>query len=149
MWSVSLFGSGPAGFDFGGDAAARAEVAVDDGPHRVAGFHHVFENLINDVFLKYAEIAVAEEVFLERFEFEATGARRVADGEVAEVGQAGFGTNRGQFRVVDDDLVAGKLILPCLDFRKPKIETGFCMIVGIARLLRHVSIVRGTKMNTV
>jgi hypothetical protein len=121
---------------------------VDDGPNGIAGFNNIFEDLVDDVLLEDAEIAIAEEVFLERFELEAARAWHVADGEMAEVGQAGFWTNRGQFRVVDDDLIAGKLVLPCLDLREFEIESGFRVIVGITRLLGHVSIVRGTKMNT-
>src|SRR3569833_2024787 len=78
----------PFGFYIRRDAAAGAELAAHHSPHGIAGFHHVFEDLVDDVFLEDAEVAVAEEVFLERFELEAAGARHVADGEVAEVRQA-------------------------------------------------------------
>ena len=142
-----LIWTGPAGFDGGGDAAAGAEFAADDGPDGIAGFHHVFEDLVDDVFLEDAEVAVAEEIFLKRFEFEAAGAGHVANGEVAEVGQAGLGADGGEFGIVDDDFVVGELILPGLDFGEFEVEAGLGVIVGVARLWRHISIVRGTKMN--
>jgi hypothetical protein len=59
------FGSGVEGFDDGGDAAAGAEVADDFGPDGVAGFDYVVENLVDDVLLEDAEVAVGEEVLLE------------------------------------------------------------------------------------
>ena len=139
----------PFRFYVSGDAAAGAEFAADYGPDGIAGFHDVFEDLVDDVFLEDAEVAIAEEVFLKRFELEAALAGHVADGEVAEVGQAGFGAYGSEFWVVDDDLVAGKLVLPCFDLGEFEIESGLCVIVGVARLLRHIPIVRGTKMNTV
>ena len=66
----------------------------------------------------------------------------------AEVGQAGLGADGGKLGIVDDDFVAGKLVLPGLDGGKGEVEPGLGVIVGVARLLGHISIVRGTKMNT-
>src|SRR4051794_27358036 len=145
---VLLIGPWPFGFYIGGDAAAGAEFSADYGPDGLAGFHDVFEDLVDDVLLKDAEVAVAEEVFLKGFELETASARHVTDCEVAEVGKACFGADGGEFGVVDDDLVAGKLVLPGFDFRKFEVESGLGVIVGVARLLRHIAIVRGTKMNT-
>src|SRR5882724_5153156 len=99
------FGAGVEGFDDGGDAAAGAEVADDFGPDGVAGFDYVVEDLIDDVLLEDAEVAVGEEIFLEGLEFEAGLAGHVADGDAAEVGEAGFGADGGELGVVDEDLV--------------------------------------------
>ena len=147
-WVSSLFGAGPASFYGGGYAAAGAEFAAHYGPDRVAGFHNIFEDLVDDVLLEDAEVAVAEEVFLERFEFEAAAAGHVANGERTEVGQTGLGADGSELRIVDDDFVAGKLILPGFDGGKGEIEAGLCVVVGIAGLLRHIDIVRGTNVNT-
>ena len=88
-----LLGPGPFCFNLRSDATARAKVPVYDGPDGVAGFHDIFEDLVDDVFLEDPKVAVAEELFLERFELEAPRARHVADGEMAEVGQACFGAD--------------------------------------------------------
>ena len=37
----------------------------DFGPNRVAGLYYVIEDLVDDVLLKYAEIAIGKEVFLQ------------------------------------------------------------------------------------
>jgi hypothetical protein len=134
-------GARPAGFHCGGDAAAGAKDAFDYGPDGVGGFDYVFENLIDDVFLEDAEVAVAVEIFLERFELEAALAGHVADGENAEVGQAGFGADAGQFGVVDFDLIAGKLVAPGFDGGKLKVQAGFGVIVSVAGFCGHSSIV--------
>jgi hypothetical protein len=135
--------AGPAGFYGGGDAAAGAEDAFDYGPNWVGGLDDVFEDLVDDVLLKDAEVAVAVEIFLERFEFEAALAGHVADGENAEVGQAGFGADAGQFGVVDFNLVAGELVAPGFDGGKLEIEAGFGVIVGVAGFCGHSSYCMG------
>jgi hypothetical protein len=94
-------------------------------PHRIAGLHHVFKNLVHDVFLKDAEIPVAEQILFERFQLQTALARHVADGQNAEVGQAGLGADRGQLRIVDLNLVSGKLVLPGLDGGKAKSRPAF------------------------
>ena len=52
--AFGIFGAGVEGFDDGGDAAARAEVAGDFGPDGVAGFDYVVEDLVDDVLLEDA-----------------------------------------------------------------------------------------------
>jgi len=64
---LSNYGPWPAGFDCGADAAAGVVFAFDYGPHWVAGFHHIFENLVDDVFLEDAQVAVAEEIGIGTF----------------------------------------------------------------------------------
>jgi len=133
-----LFGrAGPAGYDCGADAAAGAEDAFDFGPDGISGFDDVFENLVDDVFLEDAEVAVAEEIFLERLEFEAAVAGHIADGEDAEVGKAGFGADGSEFWVVDEDFVAGKLILPGFDVGKGKVEACLGVFVGVSLIQCH------------
>ena len=125
-------GTGPAGFYDGGDAAAWAEVAFDDGPDGIAGFDDVFEDLIDDVFLEDAQVSVAEEVFFVGFELEAAMTRHVAQNEGAEVGQAGLGADGGELRIVDEDLVTGELIGPGFDGRECEIEPGFGVLVCVS-----------------
>src|ERR1700761_4389979 len=97
-----VFDAGVGGGDDGGDAAAGAEVADDDGPDWVAGFDYVVEDLVDDVLLKDAQVAIGEEVLLEGLQFEAALAGHVADGDAAEVGQAGLGADGGELGVVDE-----------------------------------------------
>ena len=95
--------AGVGGGDYGGDAAAGAEVAYDDGPDWVAGFDDVVEDLVDDVLLEDAEVTVGEEVFLEGLELKAGLARHVANGDAAEVGEAGLGADTGELGTDDFD----------------------------------------------
>ncbi len=116
----------------GGDAAAGAEVAYDNGPDGIAGFDDVVEDLVDDVFLEDAEVAVGEEVFLEGLELQAALAGHVADGEAAEVGEARLGADAGELGVVDEDLVGLELVLPGFDGGEGGVEAGFGVVVGVA-----------------
>jgi hypothetical protein len=53
------------GFDNSRDSAAGAEVTDYFGPDGIAGFDDVVKNLVDDVLLEDAEVAVGEEIFLE------------------------------------------------------------------------------------
>ena len=130
--AFGVFGAGVGGFDDGGDAAAGAEVADDFGPDGVAGFDDVVEDLVDDVFLEDAEVAVGEEVLLEGLELEAAVAGHVADGEAAEVGEAGLGADGGELGVVDEDLVGAELVRPGFDGGKFGVEAGLRVVVGVA-----------------
>jgi hypothetical protein len=141
--------AGVEGFYDGGDAAAGAEVAYYFDPDGVAGFDYVVEDLIDDVFLEDAEVAVGEEVFLEGLEFEAALAGHVADGEAAEVRKAGLGAYGGELGVVDEDLVGAELVLPGFDVGEFGVEAGFGVVVGVARGVRgHVVILAGLGADT-
>lgn len=132
------------GFNHRRDAAARAEVANNFCPDRITGFHYIVEHLVDDVFLEDAEIAVGEEIFLEGLELEATLAGHVADGDAAEVGQSGLGADAGELWIVNEDFVRGKLVWPGFDGGKLGVETGFCVVVGVAGgFSGHVPILRG------
>ncbi len=50
----------PPGFDGCPNAAAGAELCAHHSPDWIASLHHVFKDLVDDVFLKDAEIAVAK-----------------------------------------------------------------------------------------
>jgi len=132
-------------FDDGRDAAARAEVADDLGPDGIAGFDHIVENLVDDVLLKDTEVAVGEEIFLQRLQLEAGLTGHVADGDAAKVGQAGLGADAGELGIIDENLVGLELVLPCLDGGEFNVEAGGGMVVGVARgaLGGHVVILPG------
>ena len=132
--------TGPAGFDDGRDPSARTEITFYNGPDGVASLYEIFKNLVDDVFLKDAQVAIAEEVLFVRLELDATFAWHVAEGEDAEVGQAGFGADRGKLRIVDENLVAGELVRPCFDGRECEIEPSFGVLVGVSRLKCHTPI---------
>ena len=120
--AFGVFGTGVEGFDDGGDSAAGAEVADYLGPDGIAGFYDVVEDLVDDIFLEDAEVAIGEEVFLEGFELEATLAGHVADGEAAEVGEAGLWADGGELGVVDEDFVSAELVAPGFDGGEGDVE---------------------------
>ena len=99
--------------------------------------------------LKDAQAAVVEQIFLQRLELQAILARHVADGQQAEVGQAGFGADAGELGVVDQDLVAGKLVFPDVDRRERIVEPGGRVGVGIAGILgaHHTILPASAKMH--
>jgi hypothetical protein len=130
--AFGVFGAGIEGFDYCGDAAAGTEVAYYVGPDGVGGFDDVIEDLVDDVFLKDAEVAVDEEVFLERLQLHAFLAGHVTDGEAAEVWKAGLGTDAGELGVVDEDLVGLELVRPGFNCGKLDVEAGLCVVVGVA-----------------
>src|SRR6266851_93469 len=143
--AFGVFGAGVEGFDDGGDATSGAEVADYLGPDGVGGFDDVVEDLVDDVLLEEAEVAVGEEVLLEGFELEALLARNVADCEAAEVGQAGLGADAGELGVVDEDLIGLELVAPGLDLGESGVEAGFGVVVGVARGLGgHRAILSGS-----
>ena len=149
-WAFRVVRAGVKGFDNSGDSAAGTEVADDFGPDGIAGFNDIVEDLIDDVFLKDAEVTIGEEIFLEGFELEAGLAGHVADGDATEVGQAGLGTDGGELGVVDQDLVGFELIAPGVDRRKFDVEAGFCVVIRVAGgfvfgfvLFTHCSILSG------
>ena len=61
----------PAGFDDGRDSAAGTEISLDDGPYRITGLHDVFQYPVDYVLLKDTEVAVSEQIFLQRLQLEA------------------------------------------------------------------------------
>ena len=134
--------AGPAGFYGGADSAARTEDALDHSPDRVGRLHDIFKDLVDDVFLEDAEVAIAEEILLERLELEAALAGHVADGQNAEVGQTGLGADAGQLGIVNFDLVARELVLPGFDGGKFEVKTSLSVVVRVTGICRHIPIVR-------
>src|ERR1700685_722378 len=130
--AFGVYGTRVEGFDDGGDASAGAEVADYLGPDGVGGFDDVVEDLVDDVFLEDAEVAVDKEVFLEGLQLHALLAGHVADGEAAEVGKPGLGADAGELGVVDEDLVGLELVRPGFDCWELDVEAGFCVVVGVA-----------------
>src|SRR6185312_11520790 len=92
--------------------------------------------------LENSQVAIAEQVFLPGFKFKTALARHVSQRDRAKVGQTGFRTHRSKLRIIDHDLVGGKLIRPGFNGRKVKIEPRLCVLVRITRNWRHTSILR-------
>ena len=107
------------------------------GPHWVARLHHIFQHLVHNVLLENTEISVTEKVLLQRLQLQASFARHVADGELSEIRQSSLWTNRCQLRIVNLNLVAGKLVLPGLNRRKSKVQSGLGVFVCVAALGCH------------
>jgi len=103
--------------------------------------HHVVQNLIDHVLLKDPKIAIGLKVLLQRFQFEAQTIRHISNKDRAEIGEAGFGADRGELGVVDEDLVSGKLVGPGFNLGEIVIESGCGMIRSIAWRFCHSGIV--------
>src|ERR1700727_2711659 len=98
----------------------------------VGGCDDVVEDLVDDVLLEDAEVAIGEEVLLEGLQIHALFAGHVTDGEAAEVGEAGLGADGGELGGVDEDLAGLELIGPGLDGGEFGVEAGCGVIVGVA-----------------
>src|SRR5579872_562765 len=127
--------------DGGRNSAARTEFPVNFGPYWLGPLRHVLENLIDDVFLKDAEVAVELQIFLQGLQFEAVLVRHVSNFEHSEVGQPSFWTNRGELGIVDDDFISGKLVRPGLDLGEFSVEAGGGVFGRVAWQFRHSLIV--------
>jgi hypothetical protein len=121
----------------------RTEVPLHLCPHRLRPAHYIFEHAVDDVLLKDTEVAVALQVLLERLQFEAQFPGHVSDRDHAEVGQSGLGADRRELGIVDDDLVAGKLVGPGVDLGILRVETGGGVVRGVAWLLGHAGYCNG------
>src|ERR1039458_6201532 len=123
------------------DASAWTKRAFDFSPFRLAGAHYVLENAVHDVFLEDAQIAVTDQVFLQRFQFEAALVGHVANPQRPEIGQASFGTYGGELGYINLYLVAGNLVRPGFDFGRFSGETSVSMFPSVTCALCHGPIV--------
>src|SRR5689334_22852155 len=121
----------PTRCDFSKDAAARGKFACYRRRHRPAGANYILQEPVHDVLLKDSQIAISQHVHLQRFQLEAQLVGRVAQRDLAVIGQAGFRTHGGEFRQHDFDFVAGILIRPGLDLRQRRFHAGPCVFIGI------------------
>lgn len=85
----------------GRDAAADPELAVHGQLARCNRFDNVIGNLIGNRFVKRALIAVAPQIELERFEFDAQFIRRVFDNDRGKVRLSGYRTKARELRAVE------------------------------------------------
>ena len=105
---------------------------MDMGPDRVAGFDHVFEDLVDNVFLEDAKVAVREQVFLPGLELEAAFAGHITELNNTEIGQAGLRADGSKFGIVDQNFIGRELILPGFNGGEIEVEAGLGMLFGIA-----------------
>src|SRR5438270_13020295 len=85
--------SRPARFNDRAYSAARAEITFDDRPLRFRRFDHVFQDLIDDVLLKNAQITIAVQILLHRLQLQTVLLRHISDRDHAKIGKAGLGTH--------------------------------------------------------
>jgi hypothetical protein len=118
------------------NSAARSELALYLGPHRFRPPHHILQHLIHNIFLKDAQVPICLQIFLQRLQFQTELIGFVADHDVPKIRQASLWTDRGEFRIIHNNLVSGKLIRPSFDFREVVIEPGSGVLRGIAARCR-------------
>src|SRR5581483_3509204 len=123
--------------------APRPKVPLHLRPHRVGRLHHVVQHLVHNVLLEDPQIAVREQVLLQRLQLQTPLARHIPDQQRAKVRQPRLRAHARKLRVIDQNLVLGKLIPPGLNRRKLSIQPRLRMVVGISsrvRLLCHAPI---------
>jgi len=125
----------------GRDPAPRPKFAFYLSPDRLRALHHILQNTIHRVLLKDTQVAVALQIFLIRLEFETQFAGLVPQRDHTEIGQAGFGADGSELRIVDDDLVSGKLVWPGLNLRELGFQACSGVLSGVALLFWHENIV--------
>jgi hypothetical protein len=82
---VPTRGTGPTSLDHRANAATWTENSTDDCPFWFRGAHYILKDAIDYVLLKNAEIAVAREIFLQRFQFQTALSRHVTNREHPEI----------------------------------------------------------------
>src|SRR3989442_309951 len=94
------------------DIPAHVEVTFNIDAQRIAGFHKVFENHINRVFVKDFYLAKRVDVELQTLQFDATLVRHILDPNRRKVRKVREGTDASKLRhfKLNLDLAAGKLI---------------------------------------
>src|ERR1019366_8774285 len=112
--------------------AARTEFAFHFGPHRLSAADDILQNLIHDVLLEDAEVAIRLQIFFQRLQLQAPAVGHVADHNIAKIRQASLRADRREFGIVDHNFVGWKLVGPGLDFGKVMIEPGAGVLVGVA-----------------
>src|ERR1039458_5063032 len=124
-------GTVPGSGDEGAETAARGEIADDGGADGFGGGYDILEDAVDDVLLKNPQITIGEQVYFVGLELETALIGDVAEHEAAEIGQAGFGADAGEFGEVDLDFVIGKLVGPGFDFGEDGGEAAGGVLVGI------------------
>lgn len=121
----------------------RPEVPLHLRPHRVGRLHHVVQHLVHNVLLEDPQVPVREQVLLQRLQLQAPLARHIPDQQRPKVRQPRLRAHARKLRVVDQNLILGKLVPPGLNRGKLNIQPRLRMIVGISsriRLLCHTPI---------
>ena len=93
------------GGDFGGDAAAGAEVADDSHATGFTARRQIVENIVCQLLVEDAFVAVALEIELEGFKLKAELVGAIRDMDGAEIGLTGLGAEAGKFRTIDLDII--------------------------------------------
>src|SRR6266571_6092157 len=94
------------------DISAHVEVAFNIDAQRIAGFHKVFENDIDRVFMKNLHFAKRVDIKLQTLQFYATLVRHILDTNRRKIRKVRKGTDASKLRhlKINFDLAAGKLI---------------------------------------
>src|ERR1035437_401628 len=128
-------GCSPGGTPRGGDQRAqppaRREIADHGGAHRLGCRHHIPQHAVDHVLLKNPQIAVLEQVHLVRFQLQAQLVGNVAQHQLAEIRQPGFGSHATELWLYDLNFVIAKLVGPGLDPGQCGIEAATCVFVGV------------------
>src|SRR5262249_10015268 len=104
------------------------------GGFRVGRLNYVPQDAIDDVLLKNSQVAVRQQVHLIGLQLQARPVRHIPQGDFAEVRKACLGTDGGELRHDDLNLIIGVLIGPGLYFRKFGIDPGDRVFIRITTL---------------
>lgn len=133
--------SGPLRHDRRRNAAPRTKLPFHFRPHRFRPLHHILQNLVDHILLKNPQIPVALQIFLQRFQLQATFVRHIANRQHSKIRQPGLRTHRRKFRIIHHNLITRKLVRPGLNLRKLRVQTSSCVLRRITRRFTHETIV--------
>src|SRR5580658_4847545 len=121
----------PTGSHFGKHTSARRELPDERCFHRLAGLHHIAQKPVHHVLLEDSQVAIGEHIHLERLQLQTQFIRDIAKREFAMIRQARLGTNGGELRQDDFNLIAWVLIRPGLDLGQRRANSGAGMFIGV------------------
>jgi len=98
---------------------------------------HVFQNPIDGVLVKDTEVAIGEDVVLQRLQFQAEFVGKIMNGDGAEIRQAGARADGGVFGDRDGDLVAPVLVRPGFDGGEFSVDTSAGVFGSVSGFLRR------------
>src|SRR5690348_15470304 len=132
--------SGPPRHDRRRDPAPRTELPPHLRPDRLCPLHHVFQHLVHNILLKDSQIPVALQILFQGLQLKTILIGHVTDIQNSKIRQPGFGTHRRKLRIIDENLVARKLVRPSLNGGKFIIEPRGSVLRRITWRIRHTSI---------
>ena len=117
------------------DAATRVKQADNLEIFGIHQFHQVFHDDVDAILMEVAVVAEAEEIELQTLALDHAHAGDVVDDDVAKVGLARLGTQRGELGAIERHhiLILGVLVLEGLEYIGAVVKLILCALVAQQR----------------